>query len=324
MHGFPLSRKVQTALLLSHFLFLTKLYSAGGIHSSSAFFFVGLKAQLGGWQLPALAPEHIRFVIFVTGFIGLAEFFRVCALGPDSKTQALLAAFMGLELYCVLLDLRLLSRTWELLVFLTWMSFTGSRTWLRVSFLAVPLSGPWPALSLLLAPLYLRKNFDRKLGLSVAAVLLFFQAHSVYDPDLLVLSLSLLWATQSAGSVSVTNWKASLAALALSAGFAWMVFDSAPDLKYVVGFRDHNGRQHVLEVLRIRGRIALRADDHTMSGDWRIDQKLYLNRYHFIAHPESLDSDLLFQAYGDELAQRHSISDYYYLRESRAGRRPTD
>ena len=316
-----MNRRVQAVLFISHFLVLTKLYRAGGIHTGADVSFVGLR--MPELLLPAFSIQTVHSAIFMAGLLCAWAFVKVCKCGPSQKTTAILAALMAFEIYFVALDLRLQSRSWELLMFLSMVSFTRSVDWLRFAFLAIPFSSPWPVLGLLFSPLYHPRLAHRQKLLWALAFLLVWQGHWAIDIDLSILSLLMLWAVHSESDPDLRLGRTAAGAAICSLLMATVLYDGSPDLSYLVNFQDHQGTSHRLEVLRNQGRVTVLADGKTVDSGWNIDGKLYLNLYYFSAHPETLESDVLFRHYGEELARRNSAGHYQFRRQTPAPTAPT-
>lgn len=301
------SRLLGTGLLLAHLLFLIGLFWAGGVHRLGRTAFVALPAQFWATDPPLLSQIGVQALLFLLGLCCAVS--AVAAIGEEKPSKPTLLTLFAMVLavgYFCAIDLHLWNRFSQLLVLLSLAYGLTGRAGAQVAFLAVPLSSPWPALGLLVLPLYLTQHPYRRANWYLAAGALIGQGHLAASLDLMILSVSLLavllwepWEPSSSLGV-----QAGVVLLSLVA--AWFLQTPWGDMEAQFRFHDPQG-EHTLQITRVGSVVKVKADGTPLAGPWQVGDKLYANPYCFSVYPEALDSPHFYRAYARELGRRCAL-----------------
>jgi hypothetical protein len=317
-----MSRLTLPGLFFAHFLFVSHLFWAGGLDDRAQQAFVGVPLKWGHLTTFFFSQNGARGLVFILGLLCAVGFTAGLRSGSNPwKSRILMTVVLG-EAYFLSLDLRLWTRYPQILALLTviylidtWFgaSATDSRRldWMRVAYLAVPLSGPWSAMAIFILPLYLPNLKRRNWFLTTAVVTQALQGHFSYNVDYSVLSCLFLVVLFSESPV----W-GSRRSLLLPVGFltilvAWSCHGVGRSLRAEVSFRDQTG-SHTLIVKRHHGQVTLSADKQPLGAPWYIDKRLYCNPHFFTAYPDALSGHRIYKSYLDQLRVRCAIREGQY------------
>ena len=285
---------------LGHFLFLSSLYYAGGIHSQTSETFLG--APLIAW--PYLSQSFLQGLLYLAGLTAL-----IVSLVRGKESRPPVYALVGIllfELYLVTLDFRLAGRFWWLLLVFTVAGFRPREGVLRVLAFAVPASGFWGVGSFLFTPLLIRLNRPLLGGL-----MLFVGFQGLFDSelDMTIFAWTLLgtlFSREYEGAVrSMLPGVALVCAVAVGSWSMWKPLTATVSFEY-------QSVEHQLEVRRVDNEVEILADGQELVGPWYIDDQLFANPYYFQLHPQRLGSTKLYEIYGDELRRRFGVTAVRY------------
>ena len=291
------------ALGLGHFLFLSSLFWAAGVHEQTAETFLGLPL----FPVPIFSQKFVQGVVYVLGLLSLAVFVDGAA-GRDSPwSRIALLALSVVELYFCLVDVRLAGRFWAVLLGLTVVFVWGRRSWLRVAFFVLPATGVWGIGSLLFVPLLARS--ERKLT-GALMIFLFFQGRYDSTLDLTIFGWSLAITLFFDTSTRASRSQLLVGVIgALSASLAtWAMWTP---VVCEISF-EFDSRSHTLIVQQFDKEVELRVDGEKLEGPWYIDGMLIANPLTFASYPERLNSSSLYRAYGRQLQQRYGVNDFRF------------
>lgn len=296
-------RNMRTVVGLGHFLFLSSLFFAGGIHIGTRETFLG--APLIAW--PYFSQSFVQGLLYLSGLTALAvslEGWR----GKASRWSAYaLPAILLVELYLVTLDFRLAGRFWWLLLVFTVVGFRPREDILKVLTFAVPASGFWGVGSLLFTPLLLR--FNRPF---LGGLMLFVGFQGLHDGELdtTIFAWTLLAAVFSKGyeEGSLRSFLIGVALVFTVAFGSWSLWRP---LSVTVHF-EYRSAEHQLVVRRVENEVEILADGEKLIGPWYVDEELLANPYFFELHPQRLGSTRLYEIYGEELQRRYGVKAVRY------------
>jgi hypothetical protein len=307
MSGFTMSDSrwpnVSSSLGLGHFLFLSGLFWAGGVHHQTAETFLGAPIL----AVPLFSQTVVQGLIYLLGLASLAVFVAGWRGTETSWSAPVLIGLALFELYFCALDVRLAGRFWFLLLLLTVAFAIGKESWVRVGFFALPASGVWGVASLVFLTLLVR--FDRRQVVALALVL-FIQGQRDSNLDFTIfawsLAITLFW--QETKTATRPQMLAGAVAGLVSALWMWGAWGPVTaESSFVI-----ESRTHTLLVKRTGRDVQTWADGELLEGPWYIEGDLIANPRFFSDYPGRLNSRVLYDAYGRQLQQRYQVGDFRF------------
>ncbi|MCA9775518.1 MAG: hypothetical protein KC800_02330 [Candidatus Eremiobacteraeota bacterium] len=299
-------RNLRTALGFGHYLFVSALFFAGGIHEGTEETFLG--APLISW--PYFSQTSVQALLYLTGLAALAVLVEGLRGRASRWPVYVLTGILVIEFYLVTLDFRLAGRFWWLLLLTTVAAMKPRADYLRVLFFALPASGYMGLLSLFFTPLIVRS--DRRL---FGAMVLFLGFQGLHDSRLdTTLFAWLLLASLFREQEETRSNRSLLVGVTLVAVVAWGSWSLWKPLKVTVSF-EYEAKEHHLTIERGDGRTLVSADGRQLPGPWYIDERLFANAYYFTLYPERLASSRLYDIYAEELQRRFQVKQVRISRE---------